>query len=148
MRGAGNSTPMSDQVPELMYAQLALSAGTAATAEPVSWEAGAMTGTGLRPVSAATAGRRGPWTVQGATAEQGEIDAPGVHPQAVDAPVLRRTAPQPRQHLAVEPQHVPVEAVEGAHAPVGEAVDDFQLQLPSVEESQDPSAALGAEIEG
>src|SRR5262249_22050175 len=64
----GSSTPISDQVPELMYAQESPLAGTAAMAEPVSCVAGAVTGTGLTPVSLASAGRRGPRTVAGAAA--------------------------------------------------------------------------------
>src|SRR5262249_6574084 len=60
--------------PELRYAQLgeavpslAGSAGTAATADPVSCEAGAITGTGPAPVSAITVGRRGPSRLPGGT---------------------------------------------------------------------------------
>ena len=60
---------MSDQVPELMYAQLSPVAGTAATAAAVSWVAVATTGTDPRPVSAAMAARSGPRTVPGATSD-------------------------------------------------------------------------------
>src|SRR5262245_46871217 len=67
MSGAGSSTPISDQVPELMYAQEDPSAGTEATAEPVSCDAGATTGIGCSPVSVTTAGRSGPSTVPGWT---------------------------------------------------------------------------------
>src|SRR6266481_340443 len=67
MRGWGISAPISDQVPELMYAHDVPCAGTAATAEPVSCEAGAMTGTEVKPVSTATPERSGPSTVPGAT---------------------------------------------------------------------------------
>src|SRR5438128_1646763 len=69
MSGWGISTPISDQVPELMYAHEAPCAGTAATAEPVSCDAGAMTGIEVSPVSAATPERNGPSTVPGATIE-------------------------------------------------------------------------------
>src|SRR5579885_806662 len=65
--GADNSTPISDQVPELMYAHDVPVAGTAAMAEPVSCAAGAITGAGFRPVSAATVVRSGPSTVPGCT---------------------------------------------------------------------------------
>src|SRR3954467_639299 len=65
--GAGNSAPMSDQVPELMYAHDSPWAGAAAPAEPVSGVAGAITGTGPRPVSAVTTLRSGPSTVPGGT---------------------------------------------------------------------------------
>src|SRR5206468_1085081 len=65
--GRGSSAPMSDQVPELMYAQDSPRAGTAATADPVSCVAGATTGTGVTPVSVATDGRSGPSTIPGAT---------------------------------------------------------------------------------
>ena len=41
---------MSDHVPELRYAKLSSSAGTAATADPVSWLATATTGTAPKPV--------------------------------------------------------------------------------------------------
>src|SRR5947209_1611063 len=58
---------MSDQVPELMYAQERAPAGTAATAEAVSCVAGTMTGTGPAPVSVASAGRIGPSSVPGCT---------------------------------------------------------------------------------
>ena len=44
MIGCGISMPMRDQVPELMYAQSFPSAGTAATADAVSWLAVAITG--------------------------------------------------------------------------------------------------------
>src|SRR5262245_27549003 len=69
VKGAVNSAPISDQVPLEMYAQPCSSerAGTAATAEAVSCEAGATTGTGLSPVSVATLARRGPRTVPGLT---------------------------------------------------------------------------------
>src|SRR5262249_3367356 len=64
--GADSSTPISDQVPELRYAQPEIPCnGTAATAEPVSCVAGATTGTGVTPVSVATAGRNGPSTWPG-----------------------------------------------------------------------------------
>ena len=36
--GSGNSTPTRDQVPLEIYAKVSLSAGTATTAEAVSWE--------------------------------------------------------------------------------------------------------------
>src|SRR5687767_6060816 len=65
--GCGNSAPISDQVPELMYAHDSPRAGTAATAEPVSCVAGATTGTGVTPVSVATDLRNGPSTVPGGT---------------------------------------------------------------------------------
>src|SRR5262249_11482960 len=67
MSGAGISTPISDPVPELMYAQEAPCAGTAATAAAVSCDAGAMTGAGLTPASVATDARSGPSTVPGWT---------------------------------------------------------------------------------
>src|SRR5262245_33689622 len=65
--GCGSSAPISDQVPDLMYAQDSPRAGTAATAEPVSCVAGATTGTGVTPVSVATDVRNGPSTVPGGT---------------------------------------------------------------------------------
>jgi hypothetical protein len=49
--GAGVSTPISDQVPELMNAQSSPLAGTAATADAVSCVAGATTGMVPRPVA-------------------------------------------------------------------------------------------------
>src|SRR5579872_5257950 len=64
-KGADSSTPISDQVPLEMYAHESPLAGTAAMAEAVSCDAGAITGAGLRPVSDATAGRSGPSTVPG-----------------------------------------------------------------------------------
>jgi hypothetical protein len=52
---------MSDQVPELRYAQLPPLAGTAATADPVSCEHDAMTSTVVgRPVSVARLFFKGP----------------------------------------------------------------------------------------
>src|ERR1700722_3045677 len=66
--GAGNSTPSNDQVPEERYAQSSLSsAGTAATAAPVSCEQVATTWSSPRPVSARTSGDNGPKIVPGAT---------------------------------------------------------------------------------
>ncbi len=50
-----------------------------------------------------------------AAAEQGEIDAPGIDAERVDAAVFRRAAPQPLQHLVMEAQHVPVQRIEDAH---------------------------------
>src|SRR5436305_13929900 len=67
MSGAGNSAPISDHVPELMYAHDVPAAGTAATAAAVSCDAGATTGTERNPVSAATDERSGPSTVPGCT---------------------------------------------------------------------------------
>src|SRR5262245_50030569 len=67
MSGPGISTPISDQVPELRYAQDEPLAGTAATAAAVSCAAGAMTCTGESPVSAATCVRKGPSAVPGCT---------------------------------------------------------------------------------
>ena len=63
--GCAISTPISDQVPELMYAHDRPRAGTAATAAAVSCVAGAMTGMGARPVSARQSLRSGPRTVPG-----------------------------------------------------------------------------------
>ena len=48
--GASVSTPISDQVPLLKYAKLRSSAGTAATADPVSCPATAITGIAPNPV--------------------------------------------------------------------------------------------------
>src|SRR5262249_49555877 len=64
---AGISAPINDHVPELMYAHDVPCAGTAATAEPVSCDAVATTGTGFNPVSAATDARSGLSTVPGCT---------------------------------------------------------------------------------
>ena len=83
-----------------------------------------------------------------AAAQQREIDAPGIDAEAVDAAVLRRALAQGRQHFAVEPQHVPVQRIEGADGAVGEAVDDFELEALAVEAAEDAAAALGAEVEG
>src|SRR5271167_2845804 len=65
--GLSSSTPISDHVPELMYAHVPVPAGTAATADPVSCDAGAITGAGVKPVSEATDARNGPSTVPGCT---------------------------------------------------------------------------------
>ena len=62
--GRGISTPSSDQVPELRNARVRL-AGTAATADPVSWHAGATTG--VPASSEETDDFRGPMTVPGST---------------------------------------------------------------------------------
>ena len=48
-------------------------------------------------------------------AEQGEVDAPGIDADAVDAAMLRRALRSVVQHFAVEAQHVPVQRVERAH---------------------------------
>src|SRR6516162_1694451 len=64
------STPMSDQVPELRYAQLAFpvfEVGTPATAEAVSCEGGAMTLIFPRPVRSERPGRSPPNSVPGET---------------------------------------------------------------------------------
>ena len=53
MTGCGHSTPMSDHVPELKYAQSPPLAGTAATAAPVSCEQVATTSICGRPTSVA-----------------------------------------------------------------------------------------------
>ena len=87
---------------------------------------------------------------QGAVAaQQGEIHAPGVDADAVDRrralPAHRRSAVE---HFGVEVQHVPVQRVQGAHGPVGEAVKDFQAQMLTVKQAEDAPAALGAEVEG
>ena len=64
MIGCGTSVPSSDQVPELRNARPP-NAGTDATAEPVSWHAGATTGVPSR--RAATDPFRPPSTVPGST---------------------------------------------------------------------------------
>lgn len=59
--GAVSSRPASDQVPVQMYANRSPAAGTAATAEAVSCEPTAVTGTGpASPVSSSTSGRNRP----------------------------------------------------------------------------------------
>src|SRR5260221_14564627 len=61
---------MSDQVPELRYAQLPSSlgvVGTAATADPVSWEAGATTSIPPNPVWRDTESSNAPTRVPGGT---------------------------------------------------------------------------------
>ncbi len=59
--GAPSSSPASDQVPVQMYANRSPSAGTAATAEAVSCDPTAVTGTGpLSPVSSSTSPRSTP----------------------------------------------------------------------------------------
>ena len=71
MSGSASSAPITDQVPELIQAKSPRcpppAAGTAATAEPVSWLAGAMIGTGPTPSSAARAVCSGPSTVPAGT---------------------------------------------------------------------------------
>ena len=57
MTGTGTSTPSSDQVPELRNAA-SPSAATAATADPVSWQAGATTITSVGPPAERRAGPR------------------------------------------------------------------------------------------
>src|SRR5438105_3077994 len=59
------STPIRDQVPELMYAHDSPCAGTAATAAAVACVAGAITGIGAMPAFDVTLGRNGPSTVPG-----------------------------------------------------------------------------------
>ena len=51
------------------------------------------------------------------------------------------------EHLGVEAEDVPVQRVEGADGPVGEAVDDFEAEPRPVEQAEDAAAALGAEVE-
>ena len=59
--GASGSRPASDQVPVQMYANRSPVAGTAATAEAVSCEATAVTGTGpVAPICSSTSGRSTP----------------------------------------------------------------------------------------
>ena len=59
------SVPIMDHVPELIQAKSSTSAGTATTAEPVSWQAGAMTGIEIFPVSGAIFRNRLPRMVPG-----------------------------------------------------------------------------------
>ena len=65
--GMGASTPMSDQVPELRYANRSVEAGTAATAEAVSCPATDTTGICARPQAFAISGFSKPATVPGWT---------------------------------------------------------------------------------
>ncbi|CAM5435309.1 hypothetical protein SANTM175S_10631 [Streptomyces antimycoticus] len=59
--GASSSSPARDHVPVAMYAKSGVVAGTPTTADAVSCEPTAVTGTGVaRPVSARTSGRRVP----------------------------------------------------------------------------------------
>ncbi len=64
--GSGSSSPTSDHVPDEMYAAAAPS-GAAATADAVSCEATASTGTSPSPVTSRTSGTRCPTTVPGST---------------------------------------------------------------------------------
>src|ERR1700730_3631933 len=64
--GAGVSVPSNDQVPELMKAECTVMR-TAATADPVSWQATAMQFAFLTPTASATPGSRGPNMVPGST---------------------------------------------------------------------------------
>ncbi len=66
-------------------------------------------------------------------AQQGEIDTPGIDAESVEWAVLARAQPQRLQHLAVQSQGIPMQRVEGAHRPVGEAVNHFQTQLRTIE---------------
>src|SRR2546426_718946 len=63
------SMPISDQVPELIYAHDSPCAGTAATAAAVSCVAGTITGIDEQPALLQTVGRNGPSTVPGCTSE-------------------------------------------------------------------------------
>ena len=65
--GASSSSPARDQVPVQTYANRSpAAAGTAATADAVSWEATVVTGTGpVSPVSSSTAGSSSPAGVPG-----------------------------------------------------------------------------------
>src|SRR5208282_3053263 len=81
-------------------------------------------------------------------AQEGEVHAPGVHSQSVDAAMLRGTTPKRGEHLAVQPQDVPVQGVQQAHRAVGKAVHDFQGELSAVEAAEHSPAALGTEVEG
>ena len=69
-RGASNSTPIKDHVPELKNA-VPSRAVIAATAEPVSCEAGAMTGVPERNLPRATSGNSVPITEPGSTMRDG-----------------------------------------------------------------------------
>ena len=65
---SGTTTPMMDHVPELIQTLSSPgSAGTAATALPVSWHAGAMTGREAMAKSWARDGNRSPMCVPGCT---------------------------------------------------------------------------------
>src|SRR5262245_52299521 len=72
MIGAGNSVPSKDQVPELMNAVLP-PADTDATADALSWHAGAITGVPLNALQ--TSLRSGPTTVPGAMIVASNRDA-------------------------------------------------------------------------
>ena len=90
MSGPAISTPISDQVPELMYAQESPWAGTAATAEPVSCDAGAITGTASSPVSGRQTGRSGPSTVPGSDDRAEDVRRQAKGLQQPGRPAFRR----------------------------------------------------------
>jgi hypothetical protein len=78
-----------------------------------------------------------------AAAEQGEVDAPRIHPHAIDP--LR--GPQGGKDLGVQTEDVPVQGVERPHRAVGEAVDDVERQPLAVERAEHAPAAFGAEVD-
>ncbi len=82
-----------------------------------------------------------------AAAEQGEINAPGIDAQTIDAAVSGRAQPQRLEQRIVESENVPMQAIQRADGAVGEAVDYLQFQLRTIENADDAAAALGAEIE-
>ena len=99
-------------------------------------------------------GRRPPVTVVVWIAEQApglvhqaEVHAPRVDPDAGQAVCPGRLA-QPAEHLAVEPQDVPVEAVREPDGLVREAMDLAQLELVRRDPPDHHPAARRAEVDG
>ena len=83
-----------------------------------------------------------------AAVEQGEVDAPGVQPDAGDlAAVLAAGFGNAGFDVAPQAQHVPVQAVGQAHGAVGEAVHVGQCQPLAIKLAENCAAALRAEVE-
>ena len=71
-----------------------------------------------------------------ATADQPEINSPGVDADAVELATLRSALSQRRLDLVEQPRQVPVEGIQHPNRAVGEAVGFFQRQVLAVEAAQ------------
>ena len=81
-------------------------------------------------------------------AEQGEIDAPGVDADAVDAPHLAAAMRRPCSISLYRRSTSQCSVSSVRDGAVGEAVHHLQREPLAVEPAEDAAAALGAEVEG
>ena len=79
--------------------------------------------------------------------KQGEIDAPGIDPDAIDMRGLRCSDSNALEHFAVKVECIPMEVAQSFNRPVGKAMHHIQSDHIAIKSANDGSAAFCAIIE-